>query len=41
MLFMGYMGIMGNVGNVGIMGDGGYLRCICCRSQFSHSSHCS
>ena len=38
MLFMGYMGIMGNVG---IMGDGGYLWCICCRSQFSHSSHCS
>ncbi len=39
MLFMGYMGIMGNVGIMGLMG--GYLRCICCRSQFSHSSHCS
>ena len=39
---MGYMGIMGDVGNVEIMGImGGYLRCICCRSQFSHSSHCS
>ncbi len=36
------MGYMGNVGIMGIMGImGGYLRCICCRSQFSHSSHCS
>ena len=36
---MGYMGIVGIMGIMGIMG--GYLRCICCRSQFSHSSHCS